>query len=102
MALASTQSAIMSALEFSRKMDPSVTDATIKAVFQALNGTQDNPGPKDYILSRKEVAKRFGFSLKAVDYHCRKGNFKRIRIGNSTRARGISGLSVEAVLNGGL
>ena len=73
------------------KNDPSITQQKIDAVIKLLEDA-----PKDEILSREEVAKRFRISVKAVDYHCRMGHFRRVRIGSSKRARGISLASVEA------
>ena len=73
------------------KNDPSITQQKIDAVIKLLEDA-----PKDEILSREEVARRFRMSVKAVDYHCRKGHFRRVRIGSSKRARGISLASVEA------
>lgn len=73
------------------KNDPSITQQKIDAVIKLLEDA-----PKDEIVSREEVARRFKMSVKAVDYHCRKGDFRRVRIGTSKRARGISLASVEA------
>lgn len=82
---------VQSLLNGLSKNDPSITQQKIEAVIKLLEDA-----PKDEILSREEVARRFRMSVKAVDYHCRMGHFRRVRIGSSKRARGISLASVEA------
>ena len=82
---------VQSLLNGLSKNDPSITQQKIDAVIKLLEDA-----PKDEIVSREEVARRFKMSVKAVDYHCRKGHFRRVRIGSSKRARGISLASVEA------
>jgi len=96
--LPNSKSTIISVLESFSNTDPSITKEKIDAVVRILDNDASPGNAEDTILTRSETATRFHMSVKAVDYHCRRGDFKRVYIGSSSRARGISRRSVEAAL----
>lgn len=91
-----TVSAINTMLSGLKSTDAALTDELICKIMSLCKGAQvlsDGELP-DFSISRDEAAFIIGKDVRTVDYYCRNGSFRRIRIGNSTRASGISAFSL--------
>ena len=81
-----------------------ITTAQLQEALDVLSGksrAKEGAGrktPADKLLSREEVAALINRSVQTVDYYCRHGIFRRVRLGASSRSSGISAASVEAWL----
>jgi predicted DNA-binding transcriptional regulator AlpA len=83
------------------------TDATLRDTDRARiltacqnpTGQLANPGPR--LLRRREVASRFGTSLRAVDKWSKEGLLPRVRLPGRTRAAGFRESDVAALIAGG-
>jgi len=73
--------------------DATFTERDENTINQVINGTFYEQQP-DFLLTRSLVAKIIGKDEKTVDFYCSRGDFKKIKIGNSKKACGISALSV--------
>lgn len=91
-----TVSAINTMLSGLKSTDVTLTDELICKIMSLCKGAQvssDGELP-DFSISRDEAAFIIGKDVRTVDYYCRNGSFRRITIGNSTRASGISAFSL--------
>lgn len=79
-----------------KSTDATLTEELICKIISLCKGTPvalDREIP-DFSISRDEAAFIIGKDVRTVDYYCRNGSFRRITIGNSTRASGISAFSL--------
>lgn len=84
------------------RADGTISEEQIDSAIAALEGKVKMSAEKpvqDRLLSRQEVARLINRQVETVDYYCRKGAFRRVFIGGSTRSSGISEASVNAWLN---
>ena len=79
--------------------DPTITPEAAQAALQALAARPSEAEDGDRVLTRAEVAKIMGKSVKAVDIYGRRGIIKRVYLtgGGSQRAQ-AQGYSRNSVL----
>lgn len=65
----------------------------------AIRETACNENQPDFAISRAEAAKICNVKPHTIDYHCKMGRLRRMKIGNASRASGISALSVAKATN---
>jgi len=100
--LKQSRETILATLMVLQKYDTAITDEKIRRVVSVLDWPSDDWLDGDRIVSREDVAARCNISPKAVDAYCREGTFRRVRLGNSSRASGISAKSVSEAISNGL
>lgn len=89
------------------KSDPECDASTVRGIEwwlqlpPVIRANIMDTGSGDQVISRREVARLFGKSVKWVDYVSRRADcpFRRIRIGSSRRACGFSANSVQEALS---
>ena len=90
-----TLSAINGMLSGLKSTDEALTEELICKIMSLCKDEQvaSDVELPDFSISRDEAAFIIGKDVRTVDYYCRNGSLRRIKIGNSTRASGISAFS---------
>ncbi len=78
--------------------DPTINPENIPTALAVLAG---NGGEEERILSRAEVAKMLGCTIRSVDNYCKRGFFRKVNFGASRRGNGILASSVVAGMQEG-
>jgi len=77
-----------------KAIDSTLSETQISQILRIYQSEESKERNPDFCISREDAARIIGRDERTVDYYCRKGDFRRIRIGKAARACGISALSV--------
>lgn len=97
-----TIDAIKNILRSYKSIDPSLTEDKIQSIIATCENDRPNDEQLDFVIGREEAAFILGKDVRTIDYHCRKGDFQRIKIGKANRSSGISALSIANAVGMGI
>lgn len=85
-----------------KSTDPSLTEDKIKSIIAVCENDKINDKQFDFAIGREEAAFILNKDVRTIDYHCRKGDFQRLKIGKANRSSGISALSIANAVGMGI
>lgn len=83
------------------RADGTISEDQINTAIEFLDGkaaADTKAKPLGRLMSRGEVAKRLGKSPKTIDWYCKKGILKQVKMPGVTRSCGITEESVRNAL----